>query len=89
LKAHLGTFKKKDGNLRTMRFVTLDNLPEGFFISQTKGTGKKRTLAEGSNLVWDLDKQGFRVFNRNTIIGEIKNFSIESLENFELISDFE
>ena len=89
MKAHLGTFKKKDGNLRTMRFVTLDNLPEGFFISQTKGTGKKRTLAEGSNLVWDLDRQGFRVFNRNTIIGEIKNFNIESLENFELISDFE
>jgi len=89
LKAHLGTFKKKDGNLRTMRFVTLDNLPEGFFISQTKGTGKKRTLAEGSNLVWDLDKQGFRVFNRNTIIGEIEDFNIESLENFELISNFE
>jgi len=89
LKAHLGTFKKQDGSLRTMRFVTLDNLPEGFFVSQTKGTGKKRTLAEGSNLVWDLDKQGFRVFNRSTIIGEIKNFSIESLENFELISDFE
>ena len=89
MRAHLGTFKKKDGSLRTMRFIDLKDLPEGFFISQTKGTGKKRTLAEGSNLVWDLDKQGFRVFNKSTIIGEIKNFSIESLENFELISDFE
>lgn len=89
MKAYLGTFKKKDGNLRTMRFVDLKDLPEGFFVSQTTGTGKKRTLAEGSNLVWDLDIQGFRVFNRNTIIGEIKNFSIENLENFELISDFE
>ena len=83
MKAHSGTFKKKDGSLRTMRFVALKNLPEGFFISQTKGTGKKRTLVEGSNLVWDLDKQGFRVFNRNTIIGEIEDFNIESLENFE------
>lgn len=82
MKAHLGTFRKKDGSLRTMRYVTLDNLPEGFFTSQTKGTGKKINLAEGSNLVWDLDKQGFRVFNRNTIIGEIENFNIESLENF-------
>lgn len=83
MKAHLGTFRKKDGSLRTMRFVTLDNLPEGFFVSQTKGTGKKTNLAEGSNLVWDLDRQGFRVFNKNTIIGEIENFNIESLESFE------
>jgi|TARA_Y100000310_G_C20633230_1_gene789761 hypothetical protein len=83
MRAHLGIFRKKDGSIRTMRFVTLDNLPEGFFISQTKGTGKKRTLVEGNKLVWDLDKQGFRVFNRNTIIGEIEDFNIESLENFE------
>jgi len=66
-----------------MRFVNLKDLPEGFFISQTKGTGKKTSLTEGSNLVWDLDKQGFRVFNRNTIIGEVETFDIESLENFE------
>jgi hypothetical protein len=83
MRAHLGIFKKKDGSLRTMRFIDLKDLPEGFFISQTKGTGKKRTLIEGSNLVWDLDRQGFRVFNRNTIIGEIEDFNIESLENFE------
>ena len=83
MKANLGTFKKKDGSLSTMRFVELGDLPEGFFISQTKGTGKKRTLTEGSNLVWDLDKQGFRVFNRKTIVGEIETFNIESLENFE------
>jgi len=83
LKANLGIFKKKDGSLRTMRFVNLKDLPEGFFISQTKGTGKKTNLTEGSNLVWDLDKQGFRVFNKSTIIGEIKTFDIESLENFE------
>jgi len=66
-----------------MRFVNLKDLPEGFFISQTKGTGKKTSLTEGSNLVWDLDKQGFRVFNRNTIIGEVEIFDIESLESFE------
>jgi len=89
LKANLGIFKKKDGSLRTMRFVELGDLPEGFFISQTKGTGKKRTLTEGSNLVWDLDKQGFRVFNRKTIVGEIKTFDIEGLNHFELIKDFE
>jgi hypothetical protein len=83
LKANLGIFRKKDGSLRTMRFVNLKDLPEGFFISQTKGTGKKTSLTEGSNLVWDLDKQGFRVFNRNTIIGEVEIFDIESLENFE------
>ncbi len=82
MRANLGTFRKKDGSLRTMRFVELGDLPEGFFISQTKGTGKKRTLTEGSNLVWDLDRQGFRVFNRSTIIGEIEEFTIESLDSF-------
>ena len=89
MKANLGIFKKKDGSLRTMRFVDLKDLPEGFFISQTKGTGKKTNLTEGSNLVWDLDKQGFRVFNKKTIIGEIEAFDIESLNHFELIKDFE
>jgi len=83
LRANLGIFKKKDGSLRTMRFVDLKDLPEGFLISQTKNAGKKTNLAEGSNLVWDLDKQGFRVFNKNTIIGEVETFNIESLENFE------
>tara|TARA_R110000751_G_scaffold199314_1_gene304058 strand:- start:60 stop:329 length:270 start_codon:yes stop_codon:yes gene_type:complete len=89
LKANTGTFKKKDGSLRTMRFVDLNDLPEGFFTSQTKGSGKKLNLTEGSSLVWDLDKQGFRVFNRSAIIGEIKAFDIDSLNHFELIKDFE
>lgn len=89
MKANLGIFKKKDGSLRTMRFVNLKDLPEEFFTSQTKGTGKKTNLTEGSSLVWDLDKQGFRVFNKSTIIGEIKTFNIESLDHFELINDFE
>ena len=66
-----------------MKFVALQDLPEGFFTSQTKGTGKKLNLTEGSNLVWDLDRQGFRVFNKNTIVGELETFNIESLENFE------
>ena len=72
-----------------MRFVTLNELPEEFFISQTKGTGKKTNLSEGNTLVWDLDKQGFRVFNKNTIIGAVEDFNIESLNHFELINDFE
>lgn len=81
MKANLGIFRKKDGSLRTMRFVHIEDLPENFLESQTKGTGKKRALAEGSNLVWDLDKEGFRVFNKNTIIGEVEEFEIESLSN--------
>ena len=87
MKANLGIFKKKDGSLRTMRFVDLKDLPEGFFISQTRGTGKKTNLTEGSNLVWDLDKKGFRVFNKSTIVGEIETFNIESLENFDKIKN--
>ena len=89
MRANLGIFRKKDGSLRTMRFVDLSDLPEGFFTSQTKGSAKKTNLAQGSSLVWDLDKQDFRVFNKNTIIGEVKNFEIESLNHFELVKDFE
>jgi len=34
LKANLGTYTKKDGSLRTMRFVKVSELPEDFLSSQ-------------------------------------------------------
>lgn len=89
MKANLGTYTKKDGSLRTMRFVRIPDLPEDFLSSQFKGTGKPRQLVEGYQLVWDLDKKGFRIFNQKTIVGEVKEFNIQNVDEFELIKDFE
>jgi len=89
LKANLGTYMKKDGSLRTMRFVRVSDLPEDFLSSQLKGTGKPRQLVEGSQLVWDLDKQAFRIFNQKTIVGEVQEFIIKDIDECGLIKDFE
>jgi len=89
LKANLGTYMKKDGSLRTMRFVKISELSEDFLSSQLKGTGKPRQLVEGHQLVWDLDKQAFRIFNQKTVVGEVKEFTIKNVDEFELIKDFE
>ena len=68
------TFTKKDGSAREIRFVRTDDMPEKWFAKHIKGTGKKRTLKEGNDLVWDIDNEGFRVFNWNTVQGDVKKF---------------
>ena len=65
IKAFLGTFEKLNGEKRTMKFAKLSDLPEGFIESKTKG-GAIKKLTEGKELVWDLEQDGFRVFNWNT-----------------------
>ena len=60
-----------------------------FISSQLKGTGGVRKLVEGSELVWDLDKNGFRIFNTKTVVGEVKEFYIKNVEQFDLVKDFE
>jgi hypothetical protein len=79
--AYVGTFEKKSGEERSMRFVKVDDLPAEFLDSKTKG-GQQRKLSEGSELVWDLDEKAFRVFNWNTVKGDvtqITNFRVDSL----------
>ena len=71
---YLATYTKKDGSERQMRFVRTTDMPEKWFAKHVKGTGKKRTLTEGTELVWDIDNAGFRVFNWNTVQGEVKKF---------------
>ena len=81
INAYVGTFEKKTGEERSMRFVKVSDLPEEFITSQTKG-GQQRKLSEGNELVWDLDKKQFRVFNWNTVKGnvtQITNFRVDSL----------
>jgi hypothetical protein len=74
VKAFSGTFVKNDGTVRTMRFVKITDLPKGFLNENTKGTGKTRNLADGKELVWDIEFHSFRVFNWKTVKGEVLPF---------------
>ncbi|RLI67327.1 hypothetical protein DRO91_10375 [Candidatus Heimdallarchaeota archaeon] len=74
-KAYVGTFRKKNNDFRTMVFVKLEDLPASFLETKIKGKETDRKLAEGSELVWDVESDGFRVFNWNTIIGEVEKYS--------------
>ena len=69
VKTEIRTFLKKNGEEREMHFVKLDKLPEEFLKEQLKGSNKERSLEEGLEVVWDLEKNGFRIFNWNTIVG--------------------
>ena len=66
-----GTFVKKDGSQRTMKFIKTKDLPNKFLSDRLKGTGKQNNLGENRELVWDLDNQGFRVFNFETTVGKV------------------
>ena len=80
MKAYTGKFIKKDGSERLMQFIKMEDLPDIFIQSRIK-TNKPRLLPEGVELVWDIDKNEFRIFNWNTIIDEIKESTIEELFN--------
>jgi len=82
MRAYVGTFKKKNGDFRLMKFARLKDLPEEFLKKKVKG-GKKKNLSEGKEVVWDLDEKGFRIFDWSTVqgdISQIENFPLDSLE---------
>ena len=69
MKAYVATFRKKNGDERTMNFVQLSELPTEFLNTKISGSGNERNLDEGLELVWDIENNGFRVFNWNTVVG--------------------
>tara|TARA_R110002096_G_scaffold300003_4_gene494750 strand:+ start:44 stop:325 length:282 start_codon:yes stop_codon:yes gene_type:complete len=86
LRAFKGSFKKKNGDIRSMNFVKLRDLPEAFLKSKTKNGSKKRELTNGLELVWDLDQESFRVFNFSAVIGGITEYSfLGGLDSNKLI----
>ena len=64
-------FIKKDGSQRTMSFMKVADLPRTMLEGMVKGTGKVRTLPDGSEMVYDLESKEFRIFNHKTLVGEI------------------
>jgi len=70
LKVYEGHFEKQDGDIRNMRFVKLNEVPSELLPeSKTKGDSAPKNFSEGVELVWDLDKKGFRAFNWGTVVG--------------------
>ena len=67
---YTGTFTKQDGTQRTMRFVRSRDLPQSVF-TETQRQNSNRNLKEGYEIVFDIERNGFRAFNWNTTQGEV------------------
>lgn len=77
--AYRGIFKKKNGSLREMSFVKLQDITEynsEFIAEKIQGTGNPKNVSDGMELVWDLEQDNFRYFNHETSEGDIKEYEI-------------
>lgn len=77
MRAYLGRFVKRDGEVRNMKFAKLEDLPAEFLEANTKGS-PARTLTEGMELVWDLDQKGFRIFNHSTADDGLQTIDVDA-----------
>ena len=76
---YTGTYTKQDGTQRTMEFVRTADLPTDLFAEFERNP--KRQLREGYELVYAVQRMGFRAFNWNTVQGEVR--SAERSVNFQ------
>lgn len=76
------SFTKKNGELRTMTctksLALLSSFEGRTFLKYKEPRGPKRPLPTNLIVVWDIDEQGFRTINCDTV--EI--LSIISIEDF-------
>tara|TARA_Y100000310_G_scaffold345646_1_gene467674 strand:+ start:1878 stop:2162 length:285 start_codon:yes stop_codon:yes gene_type:complete len=75
-KIYTGMFVKKNQELRHMTFVKLEDIPEAFLESKLSGQKNDRKLSGKSELVWDLDRNNFRVFNWESAVGQIREIEM-------------
>jgi len=75
------TFVKTNGENREMKFIKLNDLPNNFLDGKIKNKDKQKALIEGHEVVWDIDKNGFRIFNWNTIVGDAEKNEINFKED--------
>ena len=67
-----GTFRKLNGQRRTMRFIRKTDLPTNMVNESTISTLEGKT---GNEVVFDVDKREFRQFNWNTTEGKVTETS--------------
>lgn len=77
MKAYKGSFKKKNGQIREMLFAHLRDLPDSFLDEKIIGSGSEKSYPEGMQLVWDLEEDGFRIFNWKTQVGTLEQVKID------------
>ena len=76
---YTGTYTKQDGTQRTMEFVRTADLPTDLFADFERNP--KRKMREGYEIVYDVERMGFRAFNWNTVQGDVR--SVERSVNFQ------
>jgi hypothetical protein len=81
--AYTGTFVKKDGTERTMTFIKVEELPAEFLETKLKNTGRKVNIAEGSKVVYDVQAKEFRIFNYNTLVGQLTESKVDTIQPVE------
>ena len=76
----VGEFKKKDGQSRKMKFLKISDMSEDhknkIGLTPDKES-KKKKLAEGSEMVYDVEARDFRVFNWATVTAEVTQEEME------------
>ena len=74
---YTGTFTKKNGSIRTMNFIKVQDLPKT--MVKESSTANKGT---DTQIVYDTSARGFRTFNYGTQVGQmtqkIVNYSFDS-----------
>lgn len=63
-----GTFRKLNGQTRSMRFIRRQDIPSSMINETTISNLEGKT---GSEVVYDVDARGFRQFNWNTVEGQV------------------
>tara|TARA_Y100000034_G_scaffold118638_1_gene159523 strand:+ start:217 stop:480 length:264 start_codon:yes stop_codon:yes gene_type:complete len=59
-----GSFVKRDGSTRSMRFIKENAVPQSL-----RGSGQKPQYLDSKHeVVFDLDQNGWRVFNHDTVV---------------------
>jgi len=67
-----GTFRKLNGQTRTMRFIRKSDLPSSMVNESTIADLEGKT---GNEVVYDVDKRSFRQFNWKTTEGQVTETS--------------
>lgn len=64
---HSATFVTQRGEQRDINFIRPSEAPIGTFPTNLR----ERNLQPGYETVWDIDRQQYRTFNNNTVVGSV------------------
>ena len=72
---YTGTFRKQDGSTRLMNYIKVVDLPKSMVSENTR---KSYISSDGkSEIVYDVNANGFRTFNHGTLQGTITSKYIQ------------